>query len=119
MEHEVAPESPYGKLLPEGYVPRIADAQVRRYLSLFGAVEIAGTKWCGKTWTACAHGSSITYLIQEVPGWVPPARSPKRLRSKPKRYFADPSLPVAALGLSPKGSSTTGRRSGWSSRTSA
>ena len=39
------------------------------------------------------------YLIEEVRGWEPPARSPKRLQTKPKRYFADPSLAVAALGM--------------------
>lgn len=49
-------------LRPDAYVPRIVDAQVEEYLKLFGAVEIAGTKWCGKTWTSCAHGRSITYL---------------------------------------------------------
>lgn len=31
------------------------------------------------------------YLVEEVPGWVPPKRSKKRLATKPKRYFADPS----------------------------
>lgn len=31
-------------LTPEGYIPRIADTQVERHLSVFGAVEIAGTK---------------------------------------------------------------------------
>lgn len=41
------------------------------------------------------------FLVDEVPGWVPASRSPKRMRVKPKRYFADPSLPVALLGLSP------------------
>ena len=40
------------------------------------------------------------YLIDEVPGWVPASRSPNRMRVKPKRYFADPSLPAALLGLS-------------------
>lgn len=49
-------------LRPDNYVPRIVDAQVEEYLKLFGAVEIAGTKWCGKTWTSCAHGRSITYI---------------------------------------------------------
>lgn len=49
---------------PDGYIPRIVDDQVQRYLSLFGAVEISGTKWCGKTWTARAHGESITYVDQ-------------------------------------------------------
>lgn len=41
------------------------------------------------------------YILDEVPGWLPPARSIKRVRSKPKRYLADPSLAVAALGMSP------------------
>ena len=42
------------------------------------------------------------YLIDEVPGWVPASRSPARMRVKPKRYFADPSLAVSLLGLSPR-----------------
>lgn len=40
------------------------------------------------------------YLLEEVPGWAPPARSKKRFATKPKRYLADPSLAVAALGMS-------------------
>ena len=47
---------------PEGYLPRVADAKVERYLRLFGAVEIAGTKWCGKTWTALEHSASVSYV---------------------------------------------------------
>ena len=58
------------------------------------------------------------YLIDEVPGWVPASRSPKRMRIKPKRYFADPSLPVALLGLSLMLCCRIGRRSASSSRTS-
>jgi predicted AAA+ superfamily ATPase len=50
------------EIVPDGYLPRIVDAQINKYLSLFGAVEIAGTKWCGKTWAARAHGASITYV---------------------------------------------------------
>ena len=49
-------------LVPEGYLPRIVDRQVEEYLRVFGALEIAGTKWCGKTWTALAHGSSVSYV---------------------------------------------------------
>lgn len=48
------------------YVPRIVDAQVERYLRAFGAVEIAGTKWCGKTWTALRHGSSVSYVDDDL-----------------------------------------------------
>ncbi|MBW3081326.1 ATP-binding protein [Bifidobacterium saguinibicoloris] len=47
---------------PAGYRPRIVDEQIERYMRIFGAVEIAGTKWCGKTWSARAHGASITYV---------------------------------------------------------
>ena len=50
---------------PHGYMPRIVDAQIEQYLKVFGAVEIAGTKWCGKTWSARKHGASIAYLDQE------------------------------------------------------
>ena len=39
-------------LRPEGYLHRFVDEQIERYLQVFGAVEVAGTKWCGKTWTA-------------------------------------------------------------------
>lgn len=49
---------------PEGYLPRIVDRQIDRYLSVFGAVEIAGTKWCGKTWSARHHAASIVYVDQ-------------------------------------------------------
>lgn len=47
---------------PVTYHPRIADANIERHLKLFGAVEISGTKWCGKTWAALAHGESVTYV---------------------------------------------------------
>ena len=52
-------------IAPKGYIPRIVDAQLERYLDIFGAVEIEGTKWCGKTWTARQHGASISYVDKE------------------------------------------------------
>ena len=50
------------EIKPVGYLPRIADSQVERYMRVFGAVEIAGTKWCGKTWTALQHAQSVSYV---------------------------------------------------------
>ena len=47
---------------PQGYIARIADERVERYLRVFGAVELAGTKWCGKTWTALEHAGSVSYV---------------------------------------------------------
>lgn len=51
---------------PAGYMPRVADAQIERYLKTFGAVEIAGTKWCGKTWSALMHGASVSYVDENL-----------------------------------------------------
>lgn len=47
---------------PAAYQPRIVDTQIEAYLNLFGAVEVSGTKWCGKTWSSLAHGSSVLYV---------------------------------------------------------
>jgi len=49
----------HGKLVPEGYIPRLMDRELERQLQCVGAVEVAGTMWCGKTWTAMACGESI------------------------------------------------------------
>ena len=51
---------------PQGYIPRIVDDQIERYLKIFGAIEIAGTKWCGKTWTALQHGASVSYVDKQL-----------------------------------------------------
>lgn len=55
-----------GSIAPEGYLPRVVDEQVERYLSIFGAIEIAGTKWCGKTWCALRHGASVSYVDDDI-----------------------------------------------------
>lgn len=47
---------------PTSYIPRIVDAQIAKYLTLFGAVEVSGTKWCGKTWSSLAQAASVTYV---------------------------------------------------------
>lgn len=40
------------------YLPRLIDPVVEQHLEAFGAVEIAGTMWSGKSWTSNAHGES-------------------------------------------------------------
>lgn len=42
------------------------------------------------------------YLVEEVEGWGPPMRARARVRVKPKRYFADPSLAAALLNATPE-----------------
>ena len=51
-----------GKLLPEGYMPRLLDHVLSERLDQAGAVEVTGTMWCGKTWTSSAFGNSITRI---------------------------------------------------------
>ena len=42
------------------------------------------------------------FVIQEVEAWSPAIRSASSIRRGPKREFVDPSIAVAALGLSPE-----------------
>ena len=49
-------------LRPKGYRPRVMDARLEKLLDAFGCVEIAGPKWCGKTWTGLAHARSVDRL---------------------------------------------------------
>ncbi|MCR5150572.1 MAG: DUF4143 domain-containing protein [Clostridiales bacterium] len=46
----------------EEYMPRIMDKQLEEYLEAFGAVLIAGPKWCGKTTTAQQFAKSVLKL---------------------------------------------------------
>lgn len=50
-------------LKKEGYLPRIIDEKIEKYLKLFGAISIEGPKWCGKTWTSLNHGNSVIILM--------------------------------------------------------
>ncbi len=48
------------------YMPRIIDKAVNRNLKAFGAVEITGAMWSGKTWTARAHGNSLVSFDSDI-----------------------------------------------------
>lgn len=50
----------HGSLKPDGYAPRVCDGVLAEMLDAFGAVEVAGTMWCGKTWTSLSYGESVT-----------------------------------------------------------
>jgi len=53
-------------LKPEGYRQRLLDETVERRMRGFGAVEVAGTKFCGKTWTSLAHGNSVVHIDDDA-----------------------------------------------------
>nr|WP_275051791.1 DUF4143 domain-containing protein [Collinsella intestinalis] len=42
------------------------------------------------------------YVLCDLTGWDAPIKSPQRLRVKPKRCFADPSLAASLLGAAPE-----------------
>ena len=44
------------------YLERIADGQLRLFLEAFGAVQIKGPKWCGKTTTAAMQAKSVLQM---------------------------------------------------------
>jgi len=44
------------------YKDRLLDRRLEKHLRAFGAVEIVGCMWCGKTWMAEAHGESVINL---------------------------------------------------------
>jgi predicted AAA+ superfamily ATPase len=44
------------------YKDRLLDANLDKHMKAFGAVEIVGSMWCGKTWMAEAHGESKVNL---------------------------------------------------------
>ena len=52
-------------LKKEGYVSRLIDKKIAKYLTIFGAVSIEGPKWCGKTWTGLNHANSVTYMTEK------------------------------------------------------
>ena len=54
------------KTVEKKYITRIADSKIERYLKTFGAVEVSGTKWCGKTWSSIKHGASVSYVEAEL-----------------------------------------------------
>ncbi|WP_165062865.1 ATP-binding protein [Adlercreutzia sp. ZJ154] len=44
---------------------------------------------------------SMNYFLDELHGWDAPVKAKSRVRTKPKRYFDDPSLGAALLSLNP------------------
>ena len=53
-------------ITPEGYVPRVVDAEMRSALATMPAVVVEGPRACGKTWTGRRFASSAVYLDDRV-----------------------------------------------------
>ncbi len=72
----------YTQNMPKGYKSRLIDKIVEKSLRNFGAIEICGTRWSGKSWTAAAFSNSSVYIDEQ-----------------PALYNDDPSL--ALIGEEP------------------
>lgn len=55
-----------------------------------------------KTYNAYLNALERLYIIENVRGWNPNKRSASNIRSADKKQFVDPSIAVAALGLTPE-----------------
>ena len=49
------------------YKPRLIDEQIEKSLKAYGAINIVGAKWIGKTWTARKHSKS-EFLLMDPSG---------------------------------------------------
>lgn len=52
-------------LTNDNYKKRLVDKKIKEYLSVFGAINIEGPKWCGKTWTSLNNANSVIYMDVE------------------------------------------------------
>lgn len=48
------------------YLPRLLDTAIERRFASFGAMEVSGAKFCGKTWASMAHANSIVHIDDEA-----------------------------------------------------
>ncbi|MCK9524259.1 MAG: ATP-binding protein [Proteobacteria bacterium] len=64
-------------------------------------VESTGISFSESTFHEYSNGLKRLFVIEDIPAWSPNIRSKTTIRAKAKREFVDPSLAVAALGLSP------------------
>jgi len=68
-------------LVHKDYKRRLIDDKIYKYLKVFGAISIEGSKWCGKTWTSLNQAESVTYMTER--------NSRELARVNPKYIFCD------------------------------
>ncbi len=76
-------------LTPEGYMPRLVDAEVRAVLKESPGLVIDGPKSCGKTWTALHHARSAVMLDRDLDARLAAAVNPSRLLEEPYPRLLD------------------------------
>lgn len=71
--------------------------------SILADITASGDIECTRpTYSNYVEALERLFVIQDIDAWCPSIRSKSAMQSKPKRAFCDPSIAVAALGLSPE-----------------
>jgi predicted AAA+ superfamily ATPase len=78
------------------------NASIVKSGTLHNDISKATEDIAAKTLSAYMQYLRDSFLLEEIPGWNPQIRSKARILSSPKRFLADPSLAVAALGAYPE-----------------
>ena len=71
-------------------------------INIYRDVEANADSMTLPTLDAYLNALEQLFVIEDVEAWCPAIRSATALRSGRKREFTDPSIPVAALGLTPE-----------------
>ena len=92
--------------------PRLAAAILRTYSrnlstlakrsALLKDVNAMNEGCSDRTYDDYVKAMARLFVIQDLPAWSPAVRSATVIRRSPKRELVDPSIAVAALGLSPQ-----------------
>lgn len=92
--------------------PKLAMAIIKSYsrnlctlakkVNLLKDVKAMNEGCTDKTFDDYVKALNRLFVIQDIPAWSPAVRSSTVIRRSPKRGLIDPSIAVAALGLSPE-----------------
>lgn len=70
--------------------------------TIFADASSQGESFSRTTFYSYLNILQRLFLVTDIPAWSPEIRSKTTIRSAPKREFADPSLAVAAMNLTPE-----------------
>ena len=76
-------------IIPEGYVPRVVDDEMRRALKAMPAVVVEGPRACGKTWTGRRFANSAVYLDERASDALDAGMDPGSLLDGPVPRLLD------------------------------
>ena len=92
--------SKLARLILKSYARNIST--LAKTASIFSDVTAADNIECSRpTFENYVEALEKLFVIMDIDAWCPAIRSKTAIQSRPKRAFCDPSIAVAALGLTP------------------